>query len=94
MDFVLVMLFAAGFVSAALANGLFFWMQDKLVEEAGIPAKQWLFVTDIYYLLKNYHQMARSKGLSAFPVAFFVLAVLLTFASFLALVIRLQIVSG
>jgi hypothetical protein len=93
MDYVVVLLFAIGFVSAGIANALFFWMQAKLLEE-GIPAKQFLFVTDIYRLVKNYRGMARSKGLSSLPVTFFLLATFLTFVSLLAFAIRLQVVDG
>ena len=93
MDYLLVLLFAVGFLCAAMANALFFWMRARLIEK-GVSVKQFLFVTDIYRALKDYHQTARLKGWSSFPVALFVLSTSLTFLFLLAFVIRLQEVGG
>lgn len=91
MDYLLILLFAMGFMSAAIANILFFWMKARLIEE-GVSTREFLFLTDVYRMVKNYRKLGRPKGWSFLPVALFVVATSATFVFVLAFVIRLQVV--
>jgi len=66
-------------------------MQSRLIEE-GVSARQFLFVTDIFRMLKDYREKARLKGWSLLPVALFALATAATFMFLFAFIIRLQMI--
>lgn len=90
MDLVVVLLILSGILCGGIANGVFFWMQKRLIDAGEVNSKSLFSVFDLLEVTTIYGKYSKTRGLSPLPPWIFWGALSAGLLLFVATAIRMQ----